>query len=106
MVPILEAFRSGATMGEIGGMMRMAYGYPYDPHGLIESLGIRPDSKGSRDHWKRPSLAAVSISSCSLLSHGQPFLHEATARTPQNWPLKTSLATTSPPQRGQRSFVL
>jgi methylmalonyl-CoA mutase N-terminal domain/subunit len=37
MVPILEAFRSGATMGEIGGMMRMAYGYPYDPHGLIES---------------------------------------------------------------------
>jgi methylmalonyl-CoA mutase N-terminal domain/subunit len=23
-------------MGEIGGMMRMVYGYPYDPHGLIE----------------------------------------------------------------------
>ncbi|MEW6442468.1 MAG: methylmalonyl-CoA mutase family protein [bacterium] len=37
MLPVLEAFRSGATMGEIGGMMRMAYGYPYDPHGLIES---------------------------------------------------------------------
>lgn len=33
----IEAFSAGATMGEIAGMMRMAYGYPYDPHRLIES---------------------------------------------------------------------
>jgi methylmalonyl-CoA mutase N-terminal domain/subunit len=34
---IIEAFSAGATMGEIAGMMRIAYGYPYDPHGMIES---------------------------------------------------------------------
>ena len=33
----MEAFEAGATMGEIGGAMRMAYNCPYDPHGLIES---------------------------------------------------------------------
>jgi len=33
---VIEAFRAGATMGEIGGMLRLAYGWPYDPHGLVE----------------------------------------------------------------------
>jgi methylmalonyl-CoA mutase N-terminal domain/subunit len=33
----IEAFSAGATMGEIAGMMRLAYGAPYDPHGMIES---------------------------------------------------------------------
>jgi len=33
----IGAFSAGATMGEIAGMMRIAYGYPYDPHGMIES---------------------------------------------------------------------
>ncbi len=37
MDAIVEAFEAGATMGEIGGAMRMAYNCPYDPHGLIES---------------------------------------------------------------------
>jgi methylmalonyl-CoA mutase N-terminal domain/subunit len=36
MEPIIEATRSGATMGEIGGVLRMAYGLKYDPFGLIE----------------------------------------------------------------------
>jgi methylmalonyl-CoA mutase N-terminal domain/subunit len=34
---ILEAFEAGATMGEIGGVLRMAYDWPYDPHGLVEA---------------------------------------------------------------------
>ncbi len=33
----MEAFEAGATMGEIGGAMRLAYNCPYDPHGLVES---------------------------------------------------------------------
>jgi methylmalonyl-CoA mutase N-terminal domain/subunit len=33
----MDAFEAGATMGEIGGAMRLAYNCPYDPHGLIES---------------------------------------------------------------------
>jgi methylmalonyl-CoA mutase N-terminal domain/subunit len=37
MGSIMEAFEAGATMGEIGGVMRMAYNCPYDPHGLIEA---------------------------------------------------------------------
>ncbi|MBM3298996.1 MAG: methylmalonyl-CoA mutase, partial [Deltaproteobacteria bacterium] len=37
MYPILTAMESGASMGEIAGVLRMAYGFPYDPHGLIES---------------------------------------------------------------------
>jgi len=37
MYPIVEATDAGATMGEIAGVMRTAYGFPYDPHGLIES---------------------------------------------------------------------
>jgi methylmalonyl-CoA mutase cobalamin-binding domain/chain len=35
--PTIDAFEAGATMGEIGGVMRMAYNWPCDPHGLIES---------------------------------------------------------------------
>jgi len=38
MPPLIEAFEAGATMGEITGVMRMAYNCPYDPHGMIESL--------------------------------------------------------------------
>jgi methylmalonyl-CoA mutase, N-terminal domain len=34
---IKEALLAGATMGEIAGMMRIAYGVPYDPLGMIES---------------------------------------------------------------------
>ncbi|MCP4627455.1 MAG: hypothetical protein GY850_28675 [bacterium] len=34
---IIEGLSSGATVGEIAGMMRLAYDYPYDPHGLIEA---------------------------------------------------------------------
>ncbi len=36
MNPILNAWRAGATMGEIGGMLRMAYDFPYDPHGFLD----------------------------------------------------------------------
>jgi methylmalonyl-CoA mutase N-terminal domain/subunit len=36
MHPILEAWKAGATMGEIGGMLRMAYDFPYDPHGFLD----------------------------------------------------------------------
>jgi methylmalonyl-CoA mutase N-terminal domain/subunit len=35
--PIITATEAGATMGEISGVLRQAYDYPYDPHGLIES---------------------------------------------------------------------
>jgi len=34
---IISATETGATMGEIAGVLRQAYDYPYDPHGLIES---------------------------------------------------------------------
>ena len=34
---IITATKAGATMGEIAGVLRQAYDYPYDPHGLIES---------------------------------------------------------------------
>jgi methylmalonyl-CoA mutase N-terminal domain/subunit len=37
MYPIIEATEAGATMGEISGVMRLAYDYPYDPFGMIES---------------------------------------------------------------------
>lgn len=37
MYPIIKATKEGATMGEITGVMRVAYGVPYDPHGFIES---------------------------------------------------------------------
>jgi methylmalonyl-CoA mutase N-terminal domain/subunit len=36
MEPIIEAIQSGATMGEINGVMRMAYGAKYDPFCLVE----------------------------------------------------------------------
>lgn len=36
MQPIIEATQAGATMGEMAGMMRMAYGWPYDPFALLE----------------------------------------------------------------------
>lgn len=37
LVPaVFEATESGATMGEIAGMLRLAYGFPYDPHRLTE----------------------------------------------------------------------
>ena len=36
MYPIIKATESDATMGEITGIMRMAYGFPYDSHGAIE----------------------------------------------------------------------
>ncbi len=32
----LKASAAGATTGEIGGMVRLAYGLPYDPYGLVE----------------------------------------------------------------------
>jgi methylmalonyl-CoA mutase, N-terminal domain len=36
MEPYIAAVAAGATMGEIGGVLRMAYGTPYDPFGLVE----------------------------------------------------------------------
>ncbi|MGB9903412.1 MAG: methylmalonyl-CoA mutase family protein, partial [Desulfotomaculales bacterium] len=39
LVPaVIEAMEADATMGEIAGTLRMAYGYPYDPHNLVEPL--------------------------------------------------------------------
>jgi len=34
--PIMEAMQSGATMGEVLGVVRLAYGAPYDPFGMVE----------------------------------------------------------------------
>lgn len=36
LYPIMEAVKSGATMGEVGGIVRLAYGAPYDPFGMVE----------------------------------------------------------------------
>jgi len=36
MYPIIKATAAGATMGEIAGVLRLAYGFPYDPHGMVE----------------------------------------------------------------------
>jgi len=36
MRPVIDAFEAGATMGEIAGVLRMAYDFPYDPLGLME----------------------------------------------------------------------
>jgi len=36
--PIIKALEAGATIGEISGVMRMAYNYPYDPHGMLEPI--------------------------------------------------------------------
>jgi methylmalonyl-CoA mutase N-terminal domain/subunit len=37
MYPIIKATEGGGTMGEIAGVMRMAYGFDYDPYGMIKS---------------------------------------------------------------------
>lgn len=37
MPSVIEAMKAGATMGEIAGMMRMAYDTPYDPRGFLEA---------------------------------------------------------------------
>ena len=34
----IEALEANATVGEIAGVMRMAYGLPYDPFGLMEPV--------------------------------------------------------------------
>ena len=34
----IEALKADATVGEIAGVMRMAYGLPYDPFGMMEPL--------------------------------------------------------------------
>lgn len=36
MPPVIDAFEAGATMGEIAGVLRTAYDFPYDPLGLVE----------------------------------------------------------------------
>ncbi len=35
MPPVIEATKAGATMGEMAGVMRMAYGKPADPYGAV-----------------------------------------------------------------------
>jgi len=35
---VLEATEASATMGEIAGTIRQAYGFPYDPHGAMKPL--------------------------------------------------------------------
>lgn len=44
MVPtVLDCTRAGATMGEVAGIMRQAWGIPYDPYGYLQSpLGGGP----------------------------------------------------------------
>jgi methylmalonyl-CoA mutase N-terminal domain/subunit len=37
MEAVLEATRANATMGEIAGVMRQAWGTPYDPYGYLQS---------------------------------------------------------------------
>jgi methylmalonyl-CoA mutase N-terminal domain/subunit len=37
MPSVIRATAAGATMGEIAGFLRLAYDYPYDPFGLVES---------------------------------------------------------------------
>jgi hypothetical protein len=37
LVPVvMESLDAGATMGEIAGVIRMAYGEPYDPFGALQ----------------------------------------------------------------------
>jgi methylmalonyl-CoA mutase N-terminal domain/subunit len=38
MNPIIKAVTADATLGEIAGVMRMAYGAKYDPYGLVEPV--------------------------------------------------------------------
>lgn len=35
---IMAALEADATIGEISGVLRMAYNYPYDPHGMLEPV--------------------------------------------------------------------
>ena len=36
LVPaVIDAMEACATMGEVAGTLRMAYGYPYDPHNMV-----------------------------------------------------------------------
>jgi methylmalonyl-CoA mutase N-terminal domain/subunit len=37
MPPIIRAMEAGASMGEIAGVMRITYGFPYDPFGMVAS---------------------------------------------------------------------
>jgi hypothetical protein len=34
----MDSMAAGATCGEIAGVMRMAYDFPYDPHKLVEPV--------------------------------------------------------------------
>ena len=36
--PTIDALAGGATLGEIAGVLRLAYDYPYDPHGMLEPM--------------------------------------------------------------------
>ena len=36
MPSVIRATEAGATMGEIAGVLRVGYGFPYDPFGLVE----------------------------------------------------------------------
>jgi len=39
LVPaVIEATQAKATMGEMAGVIRQAYGFPYDPHGVVQPL--------------------------------------------------------------------
>lgn len=37
MGPIIDALRAKATLGEIAGTLRVAYGQPFDPYGVVEA---------------------------------------------------------------------
>jgi methylmalonyl-CoA mutase N-terminal domain/subunit len=37
MEAIIEATQAGATLGEMAGVLRMAYGQPADPFGMLEN---------------------------------------------------------------------
>ena len=34
---VIECTGAGATMGEVAGILRQAWGAPYDPYGYLES---------------------------------------------------------------------
>lgn len=38
MPAVIEATEASATMGEIAGTIRQAYGFPYDPHGVVQPV--------------------------------------------------------------------
>jgi methylmalonyl-CoA mutase N-terminal domain/subunit len=37
LTAVLECTKAGATMGEVAGILRQAWGTPYDPYGYLES---------------------------------------------------------------------